>query len=125
MRFFSLLPYGMIFKLYEYFPRFNSALRARSSAGKKIFQNFLHLKKLPEYCKTQSHHGNILSCFGAHNTPLNLNQQRKKSFRKIRKTHKNPFMFIKDHHRILQQYVAEHSANFNNVLKQERGIKNN
>lgn len=92
---------------------------------KKIFQNFLHLKKPPEYCKTQSHHGNILSCFGAHNTPLNLNQQRKKSFRKIRKTHKNPFMFIKDHHRILQQYVAEHSANFNNVLKQERDIKNN
>lgn len=34
-------------------------------------------------------------------------------------------MFIRDHHRILQQYVAEHSANFKNVLKQERGIKNN
>lgn len=34
-------------------------------------------------------------------------------------------MFIKDPHRVLQQYVAEYSANFNNVLKQERGIKNN
>lgn len=34
-------------------------------------------------------------------------------------------MFIKDPHRVLQQYMAEYSANFNNVLKQERGIKNN
>lgn len=47
----------------------------------------------------------------------------KEDFRKIRKIYKKTFMFIKDHHRVLQQYVAEHSANFNNVLKQERVSK--